>query len=89
MKFRKIGTNSILEPMDKRVEASFLARPELYEPLDRAAETDGDTDDHLSGLDIEALKAYAAEHNIDIGRSTSLSGIAAKIREAEADGTKS
>lgn len=37
----------------------------------------------FDGLDVEQLKTYAAEHNIDIGQSTSVNGILKKITEAE------
>lgn len=37
----------------------------------------------FDGMDVEQLKAYAAEHNIDIGKSTSVDGIIKKITEAE------
>jgi hypothetical protein len=37
----------------------------------------------FDGMDIEQLKAYAAENNIDIGSSTSINGITKKIIEAE------
>lgn len=33
--------------------------------------------------EIERLKAYAAEHNIDIGNSSSVNGITKKITDAE------
>lgn len=35
--------------------------------------------------EVERLKAYALEHGIDIGNSTSLKGIAKKIADAEAE----
>ena len=37
----------------------------------------------LQSLDAEQLKAYAAEHDIDIGQSSSVKGIIKKIKEAE------
>lgn len=37
----------------------------------------------LSHLNAEQLKAYAVEHNIDIGKSTSTDGILKKITDAE------
>ena len=37
----------------------------------------------FDGMDVEQLKTYAAEHNINIGNSTSVSGITKKIIEAE------
>ncbi len=39
--------------------------------------------DGLGEMDVEQLKAYAAEHNIDIGQSTSQDGILKKIRAAQ------
>lgn len=41
------------------------------------------TGDCLSGMSVEELTAYAAEHNIDIGQSTSQDGILKKIRAAQ------
>ena len=46
----------------------------------------GAGDDVFAGLSIDELKAYAAEHGIDIGRSTSASGIIEKIKAAEEGG---
>lgn len=37
----------------------------------------------LSEMDIEELRAYAEKNNIDIGKSTSTSGILEKIQAAE------
>jgi hypothetical protein len=37
----------------------------------------------FAGMDAEALKAYAAEKEIDIGNATSVNGIIKKITEAE------
>lgn len=37
----------------------------------------------LENMDVDQLKAYAAEHGINIGQSTSVSGILKKINEAE------
>jgi len=37
----------------------------------------------FEGMDAEQLKAYAAEHGIDIGNSSSVNGILKKITEAE------
>lgn len=39
--------------------------------------------DGLGDMDIEQLKAYAAEHNIELGQSTSQEGILKKIRAAQ------
>lgn len=39
--------------------------------------------DGLGEMDVEQLKAYATEHNIDIGQSTSQDGILKKIRAAQ------
>ena len=39
--------------------------------------------DGLGEMDVEQLKIYAAEHNIDIGQSTSQEGILKKIRAAQ------
>lgn len=41
----------------------------------------------FEGMDVEQLKAYAAEHNIDIGNSSSVNGILKKITEAEKEKT--
>lgn len=37
----------------------------------------------FDGMDVEQLKAYAAEHGIEIGNSTSINGILKKITEAK------
>lgn len=37
MKFKVIGTKTILQPQDLLVVASFLARPDQYEPADKEA----------------------------------------------------
>ena len=37
----------------------------------------------FDGMDAEQLKAYADEHNIEIGNSTSVNGILKKITDAE------
>ncbi len=39
--------------------------------------------DEFSGLTVEELKAYAAEHSIDLGQATSQDGIIKKIRSAQ------
>lgn len=39
--------------------------------------------DKFTGMDVEQLKAYASEHNIDIGNATTANGIVKKIAEAE------
>lgn len=39
--------------------------------------------DKYSSMEIEELKAYAAEHNIDLGNATSRDGIIKKIKSAE------
>lgn len=39
-----------------------------------------DNEKQLSEMDIEELKTYADEHNIDIGKATSQSGILEKIK---------
>lgn len=42
----------------------------------------------FDGMDVEQLKAYAAEHNINIGNSTSVNGILKKITDAEKEAPK-
>lgn len=37
----------------------------------------------FDGMDVDQLKAYAAEQGIDIGNSTAVSGILKKIKAAE------
>ncbi|MDF2513730.1 MAG: Uncharacterized protein K0S04_3596 [Herbinix sp.] len=37
----------------------------------------------FDGMDVEQLKAYAAEHNIEIGNASSVNGILKKITDAE------
>ena len=39
--------------------------------------------DKYSSMEIEELKAYATEHNIDLGNATSRDGIIKKIKSAE------
>jgi hypothetical protein len=39
-------------------------------------------ENEFKGKTIEELKAYALEHSIDIGNSTSISGITKKIQDA-------
>ena len=39
--------------------------------------------DKYSSMEIEDLKAYATEHNIDLGNATSKDGIIKKIKSAE------
>lgn len=38
--------------------------------------------DELDNMDVEALKAYAEEHQINIGRATTKEGILEKIQES-------
>ncbi len=40
-------------------------------------------EDEFKGKTVEELKAYAEEHCIDIGNSTSINGIIKKIQEAQ------
>ncbi|MDF2906835.1 MAG: Uncharacterized protein K0R34_2156 [Herbinix sp.] len=40
----------------------------------------------FDGMDVEQLKAYAAENKIEIGNSTSVNGILKKIMDAEKKG---
>ena len=47
-------------------------------------EAEQKTPSKFEGMDVEQVKAYAAQHNIDIGNATSLNGIIKKITEAEA-----
>lgn len=42
------------------------------------------TETSLDEMNAEQLTAYAQEHNIDIGMSTSIDGIMKKIRAAQA-----
>ena len=39
-------------------------------------------EDEFSNMTVEELKAYATEHEINIGNASSATGIAKKIREA-------
>lgn len=41
------------------------------------------TDKPFEGMTVEELKAYAEEHNIDIGNASSENGIIKKIEEAQ------
>ncbi len=61
---------------------------EKYAELETAhmeliAAYEGLAGDGLGEMDVEQLKAYAAEHNIDLGQSTSQDGILKKIRAAQ------
>lgn len=42
----------------------------------------------FDGMDVEQLKAYAAEHGIEIGNSTSVNGILKKITDSEKEPPK-
>jgi len=42
----------------------------------------------INEMDVDQLKAYAEEHKIDIGNSTSLNGILKKIADAEKETAK-
>ena len=63
-------------PYEKYAELE-TAHKELMEAYERLA------GDGLGEMTVEELKAYAAEHNIDIGQSTSQEGILKKIRAAQ------
>lgn len=57
-----------------------------YEVEDEQEEKDQDQPKEPSkfnGMDVDQLKVYAAEHNIEIGNSTSVNGILKKITDAE------
>jgi hypothetical protein len=56
-----------------------LTFPEQEEKTEKDENVTGDG---LGEMDVEQLKAYAAEHNIDLGQATSLDGILKKIRAA-------
>jgi hypothetical protein len=42
----------------------------------------------FDGMNVDQLKAYAAEHNIEIGNSTAVNGILKKITDAEKKATE-
>lgn len=63
-------------PYEKYAELE-TAHMELMAAYERLA------GDGLGEMDVEQLKAYAAEHNIDIGQSTSQDGILKKIRAVQ------
>lgn len=42
----------------------------------------------FDGMDVEQLKVYAADHNIEIGNSSSVNGILKKIADAEKEPDK-
>jgi len=42
----------------------------------------------INEMDVDQLKAYAEEHKIDIGNSTSANGILKKINDAEKEAIK-
>lgn len=63
-------------PYEKYAELE-TAHKELMEAYERLA------GDGLGEMDVEQLKVYAAEHNIDLGQATSQDGILKKIRSAQ------
>lgn len=48
-----------------------------------ATKQDDTPDNPFEGMSVEELKAYAEEHNIDIGKATTEEGIIKKIEEAQ------
>lgn len=60
-----------LKGMGYEVERDFIEEPE--------GETQENID--LMAMDVEALKAYAAEKGIDLGNATSQNGIIKKIKD--------
>ena len=67
-----------IEPseLDFYVQKGFEVTEVLEEDF-----THGDEDVDLMAMDIEALKAYAAEKGIDLGNATSQNGIIKKIKD--------
>lgn len=63
-------------PYEKYAELE-AAHMELMAAYERLA------GDGLGEMDVEQLKLYASEHNIDLGQSTSQDGILKKIRAAQ------
>lgn len=63
-------------PYEKYVELE-TAHMELIEAYEKVA------GDGLGEMDVDQLKVYAAEHNIDLGQATSQDGILKKIRAAQ------
>jgi hypothetical protein len=55
----------------------------VFEKVEVAKPEVPKTPSKFDGMDVEQLKVYAAENNIDIGSSTSINGITKKIIEAE------
>lgn len=55
--------------------------------VEEEAKVDNESDENeFKGKTVEELKAYAEEHCIDIGNSTSINGILRKIQEAQKAG---
>ncbi len=55
--------------------------------VEEEAKVDNESDENeFKGKSVEELKAYAEEHCIDIGNSTSINGILKKIQEAQKAG---
>lgn len=63
-------------PYEKYAELE-TAHKELIEAYEKLA------GDGLGEMTVEQLKAYAAEHNIDLGQATSQDGVLKKIRAAQ------
>jgi len=77
---KKIKYSDHLEAIaekDAQLEELATAHMELIAAYEKVA------GDGLGEMDVEQLKAYAAEHNIDLGQATSQDGILKKIRVAQ------
>lgn len=51
---------------------------------DVASKQSNTPDNPFEGMSLDELKAYAEQHNIDIGKATTEEGIIKKIEEAQA-----
>ena len=79
----------VLPFVDGVLETSDTALAEKCREMDGFTVTgDADRQDKFKGMDVEQLKAYAFQNNINIGASTSENGIIKKIEAAEAEKAK-
>lgn len=61
---------------------SYEEYKKVVDELEALKESLPGLSDEFSQMTVEELKAYAEEHDIDIGKASSQNGIAEKIREA-------
>lgn len=69
---------------DEKMKQNLISQGFLL-VQDNTKKDDGKSDDPLYKMSVEELKAYAEEKGIDIGSSSSQSGIIKKIKSAIAE----